>query len=98
MTTSQFIPVSESKGRIGKRIKNLHQIRDASRAKQSLVVLHEIYKMKTATTEAIGYHGPYPAAFMLNRIGSNLCILLDRGIFIYQPKTRRKGVRKGFMP
>lgn len=100
MTTSQFIPNSEAKNRIGRRIKTLHEIRDASRAKKSLVVACSHYSVDRNKDLRIGYYGPHPAAFILNRIGSDLCMLLDRGVFIYKPKQRKigQGIKKGFNP
>jgi hypothetical protein len=98
MTTSQFIPNSESKNRIGKQIKTLHQIRDASLNKQSIVIACAHYSVSHNKALQIGYYGPHPAAFILNRIGSDLCMLLDRGIYIYKPKTRKQGFKKGFAP
>jgi hypothetical protein len=90
---ARFIPNAEAKERIGKQIKTLEQLVDASRAKQS--VAFRLWHRDTP----IGYNGPHPAGFVANRIGTDLLIRFRCGIYLYKPKpAKRKGIRKGFKP
>lgn len=91
MTTARFIPNVEAKRRIGKQVKTLEQLIDAARAKQSVA-----FRLWSRDTP-IGYNGPHPAAFVANRIGTDLVILFRRGIYIYRPKpAKTKSIKKGF--
>lgn len=87
------LTVAEAKERIGKRLKTLHEIRSAARAGKSLVT--QVSKNEHGQ---VSYFGPTPAAFFVNRIGTDICLQLDLGVHLYKPKLRKTttGIKKGF--
>lgn len=97
---ARFIPNAEAKDRIGKQIKTLAEISKAAREQKSLAV-RNIYVVKQGPPRelTVGFRGPYPAAFVINRIGTDILRMLDAGVFIYKPKpAKRGGIKKGFKP
>lgn len=100
MSTNRFIPNAEAKDRIGKQIKTLAEISKAAREQKSLAVRHICVTKQGPPKElTVGFRGPYPAAWVINRIGGDILRMLDAGIFVYKPKpAKSKGIKKGFRP
>jgi hypothetical protein len=69
----------------GKRILDLNDLHAAAMARQS-VVCRQWYRKRGEDHHYLT--GPTPAAFMQNRIGSDLRRMINDGMFIYKPETK----------
>jgi hypothetical protein len=79
--------------RIGRRVKSLNDLVSLGRKHKS-VVLVRVWHPGIGWSERIG--SPTPAAFMANRIGTDLARILNDGLHVYNPPVKFKGIRKGF--
>jgi len=79
--------------RIGRQVRSLGDLICLSREGKSVTPsmqwkLGEGWKSSTPK--------PTPAAFVVNRIGTDIHRLLRDGLFVYKPIPRQRGIRKGF--
>lgn len=75
----------------GRQIKTLQQLAAAATARQSCLIRHR-------TRDGAEYfeQRPWPAAFLINRIGHDLLRIFEGGLFLYRPAKSR--VKEGVYP